>query len=166
MGAATPALGRLPPRRCTIVGRVGRVVISASSSSAATHAVRRGRRWARVTARTVFSLLLATVLSLMVVLADRLVYLWSDGQLVVAIVVLWGVLFAGLALLSGIVQRWSERLAALFHGVSQRVAQAQLETRLLEQARQDPRALADLRTALASEEPANGLPPRDPSDLH
>lgn len=133
-------------------------------------ATRPARRWAKFTARTLSSLVLASLLSLMVVIADRLVYVWSDGHLVVAILVLWGVLFAGLALLSGTVQHWSDRLAGIFHHVSQRVAQGQLEMQMFEQARQDPRAMADLRAALASDEPvndepANGQPPRDPSDM-
>ncbi len=125
----------------------------------------RSQRWARVTARTLSSLLLATLLSLMVVLADHLVYVWSDGKLVVAIVVLWGVLFLGLALLSGFVQQWSERFAVLVHNLSGRGAQEHRETRMVDQAQQDAHARSDLRAALASDEPANGLPPPDPADM-
>lgn len=124
----------------------------------------RRRRVRLFTARALSSLVLATALALMVVLADRLVYVWSDGHLVVAIVVLWLVLFTGLVLLSGAVRRWSYQVVGLCRQASERVAQSHREQQMAEWARRDPRVRADLRAVEPQDEPVPLAPVHDAPD--
>src|SRR5690554_3661834 len=49
-------------------------------------------------ARGLAALLLAAVVASLVVIADRLISTWADGHLLLAWVVLWAVVFAGMAL--------------------------------------------------------------------
>jgi hypothetical protein len=125
------------------------------------------RSRARVrTARALSSLVLATVLALMVVLADHLVSLWSSGRLVVAIAVLWLVLFAGLVLLSGVVRRWSDAVVGIRCNTSARIAQGVREQQMADGARRDPRARAELRAAEAQDEQMPLSPVHDAPDTH
>jgi hypothetical protein len=68
-------------------------------------ALRRSRASASV--RRFYHVLLATVISTLVVVGDRMVDAWTSGGLLLALVVLWLAIFAGLALFS----RGLERLA-------------------------------------------------------
>ena len=65
--------------------------------------LRQGR--ARAAARRLSSALLATVLSTLIVLADRAVDAWTSGGLLLALLVLWLVLFTGLLLFVGATRR-------------------------------------------------------------
>ncbi len=60
---------------------------------------------ARAAARRLSSALLATVLSTLIVLADRVVDAWTSGGLLLALLVLWLVLFTGLQLFVGATRR-------------------------------------------------------------
>ncbi len=84
-----PRLGR---------SRIG-VAPVAASTPARTHAAGRIRRFSQA--------LLATLVSTLVIVADRMVDAWTSGGLLVALVVLWLSVFLGLVLFS----RVSARLA-------------------------------------------------------
>jgi hypothetical protein len=76
-----------------------------SSTPVPLSALRRSRASASV--RRFYHVLLATVISTLVVVGDRMVDAWTSGGLLLALVVLWLAIFAGLALFS----RGLERLA-------------------------------------------------------
>ena len=112
------------------------------------------RRRVRASARGLSSALLATVLSALIVAADRMVDAWSGGGLALALLVLWLVVFAGLVLFARATARFSLRLARAWRAWSDEAAQEHADTQLMELARKDARVLADVNAALKRDEPA------------
>jgi len=98
-------------------------------------------------ARGLAALLLAAVVSAMVVLADRLVSTWADGHLLLAWVLLWLIVFAGLALFAGTARRVARQALSGLDSWSARRAEVRAEARLWEIARTDPRVMAELTLA-------------------
>jgi len=70
--------------------------------------LRRGRGSASV--RRFYHVSLATVLSTMVVVGDRMVDAWTSGGLLLALVVLWLAVFMGLSLFSRLLERFALRV--------------------------------------------------------
>ncbi len=66
-------------------------------------ALRRSRASASV--RRFYHVLLATVISTLVVVGDRMVDAWTSGGLMLALVVLWLGVFTGLCLFSRVLER-------------------------------------------------------------
>ncbi len=65
--------------------------------------LRRSRTSASV--RRFYHVLLATVISTLVVVGDRMVDAWTSGGLLLALVVLWLAVFTGLSLFSRVLER-------------------------------------------------------------
>lgn len=98
-------------------------------------------------ARGLTAMLLAAVVAAMVVVADRLISTWADGQLFLAWVFLWVVVFAGMALFADTARSLARRAVASLDGWSQALAEARAETRLWEMARMDHRLMNELVAA-------------------
>ena len=94
-------------------------------------------------------MLLAAVVAAMVVVADRLISTWADGQLFLAWVFLWVVVFAGMALFADTARSLARRAVVSLDGWSQALAEARAETRLWEMARMDHRLMNELMAARA-----------------
>jgi hypothetical protein len=90
------------------------------------------------------AVLLAGLVAALVLLADRLVSTWTDKHLFLGWVLLWVVIFAGLALFAGTAQVLAARAIRALDGWSQARAHASAEARLWAIARNDPRVMADL----------------------
>lgn len=98
-------------------------------------------------ARGLAVMLLAAVVAAMVVVADRLISTWADGQLFLAWVFLWVVVFAGMALFADTARSLARRAVVSLDGWSQALAEARAETRLWEMARMDHRLMTELMAA-------------------
>ena len=98
-------------------------------------------------ARGLSALLLAAVVATLVVIADQLINTWADGHLMLAWVLLWAVVFAGLALFADTARRMARRTIAALDDWSRSMAEARAEMRLWEIARQDPRVMSELMAA-------------------
>lgn len=108
----------------------------------------------RNSARNLSILLLAAVVAALVVAADQLINVWADEQLFMAWVVLWVVVFAGMALFADTARSLARRLATSLDSWSQTLAEARAEARLWEAARSDRRLMSELiaaRTRQSSE---------------
>jgi hypothetical protein len=98
-------------------------------------------------ARGLSFMLLAAVVAAMVVVADRLISTWADGQLFLAWVFLWVVVFAGMALFADTARSLARRAVVPLDGWSKALAEARAETRLWEMARMDHRLMSELVAA-------------------
>jgi hypothetical protein len=116
--------------------------LSAAAGSARNEA---GSRFAGT--RGLSGLLLAAVVAGMVVLADQLISTWADEHLFLAWVLLWVVVFAGLALFAGAARSMARRAAVYLDSWSQSMAEARAEMRMWEMARNDPRLMSELTLA-------------------
>lgn len=77
------------------------------------------------TATAISSFLLATLLSALILLADRLVDAWFAGGLLLAVLVLWLVLFAGLTLFGRPTSRFALHAASSLHARPESATQPQ-----------------------------------------
>ncbi len=98
----------------------------------------------RVSSGSFAALVLAALVAALVVLADRLVSTWADQHLFLGWVLLWVVIFAGLALFAGTARTLAARAMHLLDGWSRVRAQSRAEVRLWAIARSDPRVMSDL----------------------
>jgi len=89
-------------------------------------------------------LLLAALVATLVLLADRFVSTWADEHLFLGWMLLWVVIFAGLALFAGTARALAARAIRALDDWSQARAQSRAEERLWVIARSDPRVMADL----------------------
>lgn len=100
-----------------------------------------------LTARTLAGMLLAATLSVILVVADKLIESWVDGDTLLGWVSLWMAVFVTMALFAPTLRRWSgvaaRKLAASYAAARQR----QEEAALWEMAQHDPRILAEIRCA-------------------
>lgn len=97
--------------------------------------------------RGLSALLLAAVVATLVVIADQVINTWADGHLMLAWVLLWAVVFAGLALFADTAKRLARRTVAALDDWSRSMAEARAEMRVWEMARQDPRLMSELVAA-------------------
>jgi hypothetical protein len=109
---------------------------SSSSSSAAPEG-----------ARGLSALLLAAAIATLIVVADQVIDTWADGHLMLAWVLLWAVVFAGLALFADSARQLARRTVASLDSWSRSLAEARAEMRLWDLARHDPRLMSDLMAA-------------------
>lgn len=103
-------------------------------------------------ARRLSALLLAAALATVIVIADQVIDTWADGHLLLAWVLLWAIVFAGLALFADSARRVARRTVASLDDWSRSLAEARAEMRLWEIARQDPRVMGELMAARSREE--------------
>lgn len=115
-------------------------------------------------ARRLSALLLAAVLATLVVIADQVIDTWADGHLMLAWVLLWALVFAGLALFADGARRLARRSMAALDDWSRSLAEARAEMRLWEMARQDPRLMSDLIAARSRAELDDDATTRDFSE--
>lgn len=98
-------------------------------------------------ARGLSALLLAAAIATLIVVADQVIDTWADGHLMLAWVLLWAVVFAGLALFADSARRLARRGMLALDSWSRSLAEARAEMRLWEMARRDPRLMSDLMAA-------------------
>ncbi len=98
----------------------------------------------RVSTAALSVLLLAALVATLVSLADHFASTWADEHLFLAWVLLWAVIFGGLALFAGTARALAARAIRALDGWSQVRAQSRAEARLWVIARSDPRVMADL----------------------
>lgn len=98
----------------------------------------------RMGVRGLSVMLLAAAVSALVIFADEYVSVWTDGHLFFGWVVLWAVVFAGLALFAGTARKLAVRTMGLLDGWSQSLAHSRAEARLWEIAKSDPRVMSEL----------------------
>jgi hypothetical protein len=109
--------------------------------------------------KSMAAVLLASIVSALLVVADQLLDTWADGQLMVAWVSLWAVGFVAIALLAGTVRRFSGKVVAALDSWAARMAQARADERLWSIALKDARLMAELQSALARDDAKAVLPP-------
>jgi len=97
--------------------------------------------------RALAGLLSAAVLAALLVVADQLIDSWAEGHLLLAWVMLWSVLFAGLALLARPLRIASVAAAWAMQNWLAARSLARYEQVAWELALQDPRVLQELRAA-------------------
>jgi len=102
--------------------------------------------------RGLATLLLAGGVAAVVSVADQLIDTWADGHLLMAWVVLWAVVFAGLALFANAARTFAARLTVSLQQWTQRMARERADAHLLNTAQNDPRVMADIQAALSRAE--------------
>ena len=98
-------------------------------------------------AKGLVALLVAGVFSALVVVADQLVSTWADGQLVVAWIGLWVVLFAAIVLFAEASRGWSDSVTDMINQWSGAHARRIEDERTWRFAQTDARFMADLQVA-------------------
>ncbi len=98
-------------------------------------------------AKGLVALLLAGAFSALVVVADQLVSTWADGQVVVAWIGLWVVLFAAILLFAEASRGWSDAVIGVINQWSAAHAQRVEDERTWSFAQSDPRFMAELQVA-------------------
>lgn len=97
--------------------------------------------------RGLVALLLAGGFSALVVAADRLVSSWADGQMVVAWIGLWVLLFGAIVLFAEASQGWSDRIVRTIDGWMRARSRRREDERTWGFALADPRFMRELQVA-------------------
>lgn len=97
---------------------------------------------------------LAAVVALMVLVADRLVDTWADEHLFAAWVALWTLIFATLAVFAPVAKSVIDSGLKELGAWRERSAAAHAEAAFLDTAQSDPRVMAELRAAILRHEAA------------
>ena len=97
--------------------------------------------------RGLAAMLLAAMVAALVVVADRVINTWADQHLFLAWVVLWGVVFAAIALFADVARGLAKRVLSALDGWSRTLAEARAEARLWEMAQSNPRLMRELQQA-------------------
>ena len=113
-----------------------------------------GHTPSRIGVRSLSVVLLAAAVSALVIFADQYVSVWTDGHLFFGWVVLWAVVFAGLALFANTARQLATRTMAVLDRWSLARAHARAEARLWDIAKSDPRVMAELMVARTREQDA------------
>lgn len=101
----------------------------------------------RMGVRGLAILLLAAAVATLVVMADRLITTWVDGDLFLAWVLMWVVVFAGLALFASSARNLAQGVMRSLDSWSRSLAESRAEARLWDIARSDPRVMNELMLA-------------------
>jgi hypothetical protein len=120
---------------------------TAKSASSAPNGSSRQAAPSQVGVRGLSVLLLAAAVSALVTVADRYVSVWTEGQLFFSWVMLWALVFAGMALFANTARQIASKTLAVLDGWSRSRAHARAESRLWEVAKSDPRVMAELVAA-------------------
>lgn len=94
--------------------------------------------------RALASMVLAAMVTTLVIVADQIATTWRDSHLFVAWVLMWLVVFAGLALFASPAKALAQRTLRALNAWSQSRAVERAEARMWAFAKNDPRLLADL----------------------
>jgi len=105
-------------------------------------------------ARGLAALLLAAIVSSLLFVADRLMSAVSEGSLLVAWMVLWGIAFIVLALFAGAARNLAARAIVAAREASRRHAAARADEQFLAYAKFDPRIMRDLQAIATRQEAA------------
>jgi hypothetical protein len=108
-------------------------------------------------ARGLAAVLLAGLASALIVVADQIVSSWADGQLLVAWIALWALIFAAFALFSDVVRGWPAQFATAFETWKLESRRRAQDAQMWETASADPRLMAELRAAHLRAEQAAAL---------
>jgi len=98
-------------------------------------------------ARGLVTLLLAGAASALVVVADQVIHAWADGQLLLAWIALWAMVFAALALFADATRGVSARAARTFDAWLRARRARDNEARTWAYALSDHRFMADFQAA-------------------
>ncbi len=98
-------------------------------------------------ARGLAAVLLAGMASALIVVADQVVSSWADGQLLVAWIALWALIFAAFALFSDVVRGWPTQFAIAFEAWKLESKRRAQDAQMWDTATSDPRLMAELRAA-------------------
>lgn len=98
-------------------------------------------------AKGLVAMLLAGAVSALVVVADQVISTWADGQLLLAWIALWALVFAALALFADATRGWSASATAAFEAWSRARAERANDERIWAVAQSDPRFMADIQAA-------------------
>lgn len=131
----------------TILNSLSRTAASRHLATPADHTIPRDPAPSRIGVRSLSVMLLAAAVSALVIFADQYVSVWTDGHLFFGWVVLWAVVFAGLALFAGTARHLAARSVGVLDGWSRSMAHARAEARLWDIAKSDPRIMAELTVA-------------------
>lgn len=99
--------------------------------------------------RVLATLLLASVVAAVLVVAQQVIDAWSEGHLLAGWIALWTVAFAALALLASPSLRLTRQVRAVWASQAERRRAAAQDRQMWELAQADPRVMADLRWALS-----------------
>ena len=99
--------------------------------------------------RGLAALMLAAMVSALLVVADRLIWTWADGGLLLAWVALWAVAFVVLALFSRSTRTFAARVSSAWRASARRRAIERQDQALWRVAQTDSRVMADLATAMS-----------------
>jgi hypothetical protein len=102
--------------------------------------------------RTLAGMLLAASMAALLVVADQVIDTWTDGHLLAGWVALWTIAFAALAFLASPLRQFAALGANAVHQHLARMRAEQLETRMWEAAKHDPRVLEEIRAAMARQD--------------
>lgn len=105
--------------------------------------------------RSLSVMLLAAAVSTLVLLADQYGHVLTDGDLFTGWVLMWVVVFAGMALLASSALSLATRAMDVLDGWSRARARSRAEVRMWEIARTDPRVMSELNQARTRAESAN-----------
>lgn len=100
-----------------------------------------------LTSRSLAGMLLAATLSLILVVADKLIDAWADGDTLLGWVSLWMAVFVTLALFAPVLRRWSGAMARKLADAHAAARARDEEAALWDLARHDPRIMAEIRCA-------------------
>jgi len=104
-----------------------------------------GERFRR--ARGVAVLLLAGAVSALLVAADQLVSIWAEGELMLAWLALWAVVFAAYVLFADVARQWLQQLSEAIDGRLLQYRERAADARMWAVAQSDPRVMAELDAA-------------------
>ena len=100
------------------------------------------------------AMLLAALVAALMVVAEQLVSIWSDGYLLVSWVTLWAIAFATLALMAPTAHRLATRMSAAWKERTTRVANERSDAQYWASAQRDPRVMSELQAAISRSEHA------------
>lgn len=104
--------------------------------------------------RGVAVLLLAGAVSALLVAADQLVSIWAEGELMLAWLALWAVVFAAYVLFADVVRQWPQQLAEAMDRRLLHMRERAADARVWAVAQSDPRIMAELDAAALRAETA------------
>lgn len=111
-----------------------------------------GARFRR--ARGLAALLLAGAASALLVAADQLVSIWADGELMLAWLALWAMVFASYVLFADQLRQWPQLLAETIDHHLLQYRERAADARMWAVAQSDPRIMAELDAAALRAETA------------
>ena len=135
---------------------VSAVVSPSDRRDSLIHTARRaGERFRR--ARGVAVLLLAGAVSALLVAADQLVSIWAEGELMLAWLALWAVVFAAYVLFADVARQWLQQLSEAIDGRLLQYRARAADAQVWAVAQADPRVMAELDAARLRAEAATAV---------